>query len=368
MNPVQRGKKMKLLVLFLCFCLASPVISKEINLSLDFELNEPENVIFNSLRDIATDSDNNIYVLDNKEKVLYLFNETGIFQNSIGRSGQGPGEFQRPIAIYIDPKDIIYILDDRNRRVEIFDSEANYIRSITFTEFPIGGGKKIITDKKGNLYISGYYSNANSVLAKYSSSGELLKHFPLPIVEYNGVNFTDHDKQMLKQSFCGGTMCFDEEDRLIFSYQWPYIIKNLSGEGEETIQFSINNHFNWTPIIFETEPNGMLHGESTRTRKIFLFDNKYIVNSIYSVDWTGNPRKKIPQKDIPEKLDKYITIKRKFAVLDFYTKNGQLIGSAELDERIHFLSSDNKGRILGIKRDDDGIQTVVRYRVEVMHN
>ena len=63
---------MKLLVLFLCFCLASPVISEEINLSLDFELNEPENVIFNSLRDIATDSDNNIYVLDNKEKVLYL--------------------------------------------------------------------------------------------------------------------------------------------------------------------------------------------------------------------------------------------------------------------------------------------------------
>nr|MBC8357343.1 hypothetical protein [Candidatus Aminicenantes bacterium] len=60
---------MKLTVIFLCFCMVSPLISEEINLSLDFELNEPENIIFNLLIDIATDSNNNIYVLDNKEKV-----------------------------------------------------------------------------------------------------------------------------------------------------------------------------------------------------------------------------------------------------------------------------------------------------------
>ena len=165
-------------------------------------------------------------------------------------------------------------------------------------------------------------------------------------------------------------MCFDEEDRLIFSYQWPYLIKSFSSEGEDTIQFSINNHFNWTPLIFEIEPNGMLHGESTRTRKIFLFENEYIVNSIYSVDWIGNPRKKISQKDIPEKLYKYFTIKSNFAVLDFYTRNGKLIGSAEVgekNEKICFLTSDNKGRILGVKLDEEGIQTIVRYKAEVLH-
>lgn len=365
---MQKGRNLRLLLLFLCFCTASPVISEEIKLSLDFKFSEPEDVIFNRLSDLETDSNNNIYVLDHKEQVIYVFNEAGIFQDTIGRPGQGPGEFQRPVSIYIDPKDTIYILDERNRRVEIFDSAANYVRSITFTEFPIGGGKKIITDKNGNLYISGYYRNANSVLAKYSSTGELIKHFPFPIVEFSGVNFTDHDKQVVMQSLSGGTMCFDEEDRLIFSYAWPYIIKTFSNEEKDPVQFSINDRFNWTPFIFETEPNGLLSGESTRTRKIFLFDNKYVVNSIYSVDWKGNPRRKISQKDIPENLEKYVTIKRKFAVLDFYTKNGKLVGSAEINERIYFLSSDNKGRVLGIKRDDDGIQTIVRYKVEVMHN
>lgn len=363
-----KGKTILPILILILLSLAFQAYPAQIKLSLDFVLNEPENIIFNRLSDIATDSNNNIYVLDYKENVIYLFNEDGIYQKSIGRPGQGPGEFQRPSSIFIDPKDTIFILDDRNRRVEIFDSEAKFVRSVTFIEFPTGGGHEIISDRNGNLYISGYYRNANSLLAKYSSKGELLKHYPLPIVEYSEVNFTDHNKQMVKQSLSGGTMCIDEGDRLIFSYVWPYVIKSFNGEEEEPIQFSINNHFNWTPCIFEIEPNGLLQGVSTRTCKIFLLDNKYLVNSIYSVDWKGNPRKKIPQKDIPEKLEKYITIKRKFAVLDFYTKNGKLIGSTELDEWIIFLSSDNKGRILGIKRDDDGIQTIVRYRAEVMHN
>jgi len=362
------GKTILSILILILLLIPLQAYSSQIALSLDFEINEPENIIFNRLSDVATDSKNNIYVLDYKELVIYLFNEDGIFQESIGRPGQGPGEFQRPVSIYIDPKDTIFILDESNRRVEIFDSEAKFVRSVKFTEFPTSGGKEIISDKNGNLYISGYYRNANSSLAKYSSTGELLKHFPLPIVEYREVNFTDHNKQMVKQNLSGGTMCFDEGGGLIFSYVWPYVIKSLAGEEDEPIQFSINNHLNWTPYIFETEPDGILFGESTRTRKIFLLDNKYIVNSIYCIDWTGNPKKKISQKDIPDNFEKYATLKRKFAVLDFYTKNGQLVGTAEIDERIYFSSTDTKRRILGIKRDDEGIQTIVRYKAEVKHN
>ncbi len=358
---MEEGKKMKLVVIFLCFCMVSPLISGEINLLLDFELNEPENIIFYLLIDIATDSNNNIYVLDIKEKLIYLFNEAGIYQKSIGRAGQGPGEFQRPVSIYIDPKDTIYILDAGNRRVEMFDSEANYVRSIKITEFPSAGNRSIIADKNGSLYISGYYRNTNSVLAKYSSTGELLKRFPLPIMEYRGINFTEFHTQMVRLYLTGGTMCFDEEDGLIFSYTWPYVIKSFSSEGEERFQFSINDNLNWRPYIFLTE-DGILFDTSTGTRKIFLFDNKYIVNSIYVVDWTGNPRKKIPSKDIK----KYVTVKRKFALLDFYTKDGKRIGSAEIDGKIYLKSVDSEGRILGIKYDEEGKQTIVRYKTEII--
>jgi hypothetical protein len=348
--------------------MASPIFAEEIKLSLDFEFGESGDVIFNRLSDIGTDSDNDIYILDYKEKLIYVFNEAGKFQNTLGRPGQGPGEFQYPTSIYIDSKDIVYVLDRSNRRVEVFDSKNNFSKSINFTDLPIGGGDNIIADENGNLYISGFYRNSDSVLAKFSSAGELQKHFPLPLVEYDGGNFSEHNKMMIKQNLNRGTMCFVDGDRLIFSYAWPYIIKSLTLEGEKPEQFSNPTNLNWTPYIFETEPNGLIQGTSTQSNKIFLINNTYLVNSIYCVDLKGNPKKKIPHKDIPEKLDKHITVKRAFTVLDFYTKNGKFIDSAEIDERIYFFASDAKGRILGIKRDEEGIQTIVRYIAEIVQN
>lgn len=66
--------------------------------------------------------------------------------------------------------------------------------------------------------------------------------------------------------------------------------------------------------------------------------------------------------------EKYIKIKRKFAVLEFYTKERELIASTEIDGKIYFLSSDKKGRILAVKKDEEDIPTIVRYRVEIIRN
>lgn len=80
-----------LILILLSIVLHAP--SAQIELSFDIEIKEPEDIIFNNLKDIATDSNNNIYILDSKEKTLYKFSEEGKFQKRIGRQGQGPGEF-----------------------------------------------------------------------------------------------------------------------------------------------------------------------------------------------------------------------------------------------------------------------------------
>ncbi len=362
----------KQLILFLIFSLyifmTSLAFSEQIKLSLDLEIKEPENIIFYGLGDIATDSKNNIYILDEKEKFVYLFNEEGKFLKKIGRPGQGPGEFVRPCSIYIDSKDIIYVLDESQRRVEIFDSNTNYIKSIKFINFPSGSGHNIIVDKNGNFYISGYYRFQNSLMAKFSSTGEQLKHFPLPVIEYKGIEFDDHSQIMVNQLLCGGSMCSDNEKRLFFSYKWPHQIKILTQEGKELFQSTKVSKLNWTPPFFKTDQiNGMLFGVFTLTSKLFFLNN-YLVNSIHAVDWRGNPRKKIQMSVFENNPEKYIKYKRKYTVLEFYTKKGEFIASTEIDEKISFKASDKKGRILALKRDDEDMQSIVRYKVEINRN
>ncbi len=362
----------KQVIIYLLFSLTvfltPQLFSEQIKLSLDLEIKEPENIIFYGLGDIATDSKNNIYILDRQEKSVYLFNEEGKFLKKIGRSGQGPGEFERPCSIYIDAKDIIYILDERNRRVEIFDSDASYIKSTKIINFPTGSGHHIIVDKSGNFYISGCYRFQNSAIAKFSPAGEQLKHFSLPLIEYEGIEFDEHGQIMANQQLCGGSMCFDDEERLCFSYKWPHLIKILTHEGKELLQFSKVSQLNWTPCIFKTDQiNGMLFGAFTHSVKLIILDND-LVNIIHAVDWEGNPRKKIQMSVFKSNPEKYLEFNKIFAVLEFYTKKGELLASTEIDEKIYFKASDKKGRLLAIKRDEEDMQSIVRYRVELSRN
>lgn len=361
-------KRIIYFLFFLCSFMSLQTFAHQIKLSLDSEIKEPEKIIFNRLVDIATDSKNNIYVLDKEEKMIYLFDEEGRFLKKIGRSGQGPGEFGRPCSLYIDAEDKIYVLDDSNIRIEIFDSEANYIKSVKIIDFPVGSGKRIIVDKSGNFYISGYYRSSNSVLSKFSTTGEMLKHFPLPIIEYKEVGFSEPVKKSVIHDLSGGSMCFDNEGRLFFSYDWPYLIKVLNKEGNELSHFSRKNKFNWAPLIFERDDSGYIYGESTRTRKIFFLNSNYLVNSFFAVDWEGNQKRKVNWAVLIKNPRKYFRIKRRCAVLDFYTREGKFITSTEIDGKIYFLSSDKKGRILAVKIDEKDMPTVVRYQVDIIRN
>ena len=300
--------------------------------------------------------------------MVFMFNEEGGFLKKIGSPGQGPGELNKPRSIYIDSKDIIYIFDGGNRRVEVFNSEANYIKSITSNDFPSGGGTQIVVDESGEFYISGYYRGIDSVLCKFSSAGELMKTFPLPVIEYKGVDFDDFQRRLIMLSLNGGSMCFDNEERIFFSYKWPNSIKILTKEGNEQNQLSRENNLNWKPLIFLGKDGGHLFGESTQTYKIFFLNDKYLVNSIFNVDWEGNPRNKIPLPLTPGIFEKYIKINGKFAVLDFYTKELEFIASAKIDKKIYFLASDKKGRLLAVIKDEEEIPSIVRYKVDMIRN
>src|SRR4030043_407179 len=200
------------------FILGMGTASVRLEIIPELEINEPENVIFNGLKDIAVDSEKNIYVLDKKECLVYVFNKEGTFLRKIGSRGNGPGEFGRPISIFVDSVNKKYVLDGLNRRIEVFDSRDNYTKSIKIIDFPLGQHHDVGVDKDGNLYISGYYRVASRVLARFSPKGELIKYLPAPAIEYNDLpGLSIAERESVNQQLSGGSLCFGNEGTGFFS-------------------------------------------------------------------------------------------------------------------------------------------------------
>src|SRR6185436_10448053 len=69
-----------------------------------------------------------------------MFDATGKFIRSIGRRGQGPGEFQGVFALGVAPDNRIVIIDVARHRVNVFDNSGLYISSRPYDAYiPVGG-------------------------------------------------------------------------------------------------------------------------------------------------------------------------------------------------------------------------------------
>ncbi|MFC1553318.1 NHL repeat-containing protein [candidate division KSB1 bacterium] len=91
---------------------------------------EDENYMFYNPADIAGDSEGNLYVLDAGNFRIQKFDPNGKYIHTIGRNGQGPGEFLRPLSIDIGGSDNIYVANFSNDRLEILTSEGKYTGTI----------------------------------------------------------------------------------------------------------------------------------------------------------------------------------------------------------------------------------------------
>ncbi|MCH8286095.1 hypothetical protein IIB79_06140, partial [candidate division KSB1 bacterium] len=70
---------------------------------------EDENLLFYFPKDIVVDKDKNIYFLNAVNHRIQKFDTDLNFIASIGRKGQGPAEFNRPLELNIDDEGNIFV-------------------------------------------------------------------------------------------------------------------------------------------------------------------------------------------------------------------------------------------------------------------
>lgn len=87
---------------------------------------------FNKPTDVAFGPDGEFYVSDGYVNTRVLkYSAEGKLIKTWGMPGTGPGEFDLPHAIIVDPKGRVLVADRSNNRIQIFDREGQHQQSWT---------------------------------------------------------------------------------------------------------------------------------------------------------------------------------------------------------------------------------------------
>ena len=116
------------------------------------ELDGPEEYLFGTVGSIAVDDDHDVYVLDRQARHVRVYDSDGTYLRTLGRDGEGPGEFKVPIGVAVSNGRLL-VRDPANGRVQLFgletgeNEEWRYLPSDYFWNTPL------YTDDRGRIYV-----------------------------------------------------------------------------------------------------------------------------------------------------------------------------------------------------------------------
>lgn len=108
--------------LFLCFLTSTGLVNAQSQITLNqlWQVGDDEQggIYFRDwkLMAAATDSQERIFVVDGGEQIL-LLDKDGTLLQEIGRKGDGPGEYNELLDVYVGSPDTLFVFDNSNRRI-----------------------------------------------------------------------------------------------------------------------------------------------------------------------------------------------------------------------------------------------------------
>lgn len=119
-------------LIFAHSCTAEPEANRitELNISFipDFIIGENTAgapTVLGNPTEIRTDQNGRIYISDPQTHAIQIFDRSGNFESTIGRAGNGPGEFRSITAMDVTPTGELIVMDYGNRRITRFTPDSH---------------------------------------------------------------------------------------------------------------------------------------------------------------------------------------------------------------------------------------------------
>jgi len=212
--------------------------------------------------DIALDKEGNLFVTTANIK---KYDSAGNFVTQWGeRVGKGDGEFSLPTGIATDWNGNVYVDDFRNKRIQKFDNDGNYL--MQWPTDRAGSPGSTVVDKDGNVFVS-FFGSDDGNLQKYDPQGNLIK-------SWGGTGSGDGQ-------FAGRIedIAMDQDGNIYVTDSFNHRIQKFDGNGNFLLKFGGG-------------PSTEGHGTFTNTRGVAVDTNGniYVVDNLFlqKFDAQGN--------------------------------------------------------------------------------
>jgi len=149
----------------------------EIFLELEEDLSigreDDDDYLFYQPRNISVDDQRNIYILERGTHRVQKFDKDGQFLQTIGKKGQGPGEFERPYSLFLDKNNNIYVSD--RRKIHFFSHTGKFVKTIPLSDQV----NNFFVSSEGNIYglmTQRSERERTELIVKMNSDGKILKN------------------------------------------------------------------------------------------------------------------------------------------------------------------------------------------------
>ena len=200
------------------------------------ELDGPEEFLFVYISDVAVNSKGDIYIADRQLNEVRKFNKDGEHLLSLGRRGQGPGEFQNVKIVSVNIHNDLIAFDNMLRRISIFSEKGELIKT---TKKLMGGSwiepsKIFIND--GNYLFFGKLSNSLKLFHEFGQDWNIKESY----IDYEFIDNKEFEEHSL--GFHPGNCFFQNNgdilytkyyyDNQIFIYKNKGKVKIISRESD----------------------------------------------------------------------------------------------------------------------------------------
>lgn len=215
------------------------------------EEEEEDRAVLNRPFDVRAASNGDIYVLDWGDIHIKVYDREGRFLYTIGRKGQGPGEFDAPSYFDLAADGSICLLDSRTRRIEIFDAGGDLVKDFRLEGF----NSRIRCDGAGGMYFAKETSGEEAeVLNTWQEIPVLTSIFrvgmeggdPFLVGDFPGkvrrIMRTGEQSSMSVGSFFDVVWLVGRDGRLYAGLNKTYLLGVYSPQGEILFRFGREHH------------------------------------------------------------------------------------------------------------------------------